>query len=94
MVALVMATISPPGLADGDQVLVDAEIGAPLAAPGQFLLDPGTSQLGHPGPRGLAVHERYDCPAYSRTSLGVTYTAASPADTRVSRRSNATTGSS
>src|SRR5215472_16345339 len=32
--------------------------------------------------------------AYSPTSLGVTYVPASPADTRVSRRSKATTGSS
>ena len=32
--------------------------------------------------------------AYSRTSLGRTYTPASATDTRVSRRSNATTGSS
>ena len=32
--------------------------------------------------------------AYSCTSFGVTYTAASPAETRVSRRSKATTGSS
>ena len=94
MVAPVVATISAPGLAAGDQVPVDAEIGAPLVAPGQFLLDPGTSEL--------AIRARADSPsmsatialAYSCTSSGVTYTAASPADTRVSRRSNATTGSS
>jgi hypothetical protein len=34
MVALVVATIAAPGLAGGDQVVVDAEVAAPLAAPG------------------------------------------------------------
>jgi hypothetical protein len=45
MVALVVAPISASGLASGDQVPVDGEMGAPLAAPGQSLLDPGTSHL-------------------------------------------------
>ena len=64
-------------------------------APGQLLLDP---QRGQSCPSGPAAARRRSARRSPRRTaaitLGSTYTAASPADTRVSRRSKATTGSS
>ena len=65
-----------------------------LVAPGQLLLDALAAELAHrsraaPGRRAGRRSPRRS----ASTSLGSTYTAASSAETRVSRRSKATTGS-
>ena len=42
------------------QLPVDVEVGAPLVAPGQFLLDPGPAPLAHLQAPALVVDQRHD----------------------------------
>ena len=63
--------------------------------PGEFFLDPRPAELAHPRPLVLVVDEVDDrLRRSSRTSFGRHVHGGSPADTRVSLRSKATTGSS
>ena len=60
--------------------------------PGQLLLNAGTAELAQLSARSLVIEEIDDCLGVLMYSLGLAYTAASPAETLVSRRSKATTG--